>query len=65
VVFLTAAFAVVLEEAVPSAGAFLGLIVTGSETWGEWVGGTLAATLMLPLASFATALVYGLLSQER
>ena len=65
VVFLTAAFAVILEEAVLSAGAFLGLIVTGSETWGEWVGGTLAATLMLPLASFATALVYGLVSQER
>ena len=65
VVFLTAAFAVILEEAVLSVGAFLGLIVTGSETWGEWVGGTLAATLMLPLASFATALVYGLVSQER
>jgi hypothetical protein len=65
VVFLTAAFAVILEEAVLSAGAVLGLIVTGSETWGEWVGGTLAATLMLPLASFATALVYGLVSQER
>ncbi len=65
VVFLTAAFAVILEEAVLSVGALLGLIVTGSETWGEWVGGTLAATLMLPLASFATALVYGLLSQEK
>ena len=65
VVFLTAAFAVILEEAVLSVGAFLGLIVTGSETWGEWVGGTLAATLMLPLASFATALVYGLLAKER
>lgn len=64
VVFLTAAFAVILEEAALSAGAFLGLTVTGSETWGEWVGGTLAATLLLPLASFATALVYGLLSQE-
>jgi hypothetical protein len=65
VVFLTAAFAVILEEVVLAAGAFLGLIVTGSDTWGEWVGGTLAATLMLPLASFATALVYGLVSQER
>ena len=64
-VFLTAAFAVILEEVVLAAGAFLGLIVTGSDTWGEWVGGTLAATLMLPLASFATALVYGLVSQER
>ena len=65
VVFLTAAFAVILEEVVLAAGAFLGLIITGSDTWGEWVGGTLAATLMLPLAAFATALVYGLVSQER
>jgi hypothetical protein len=65
VVFLTAAFAVILEEVVLAAGAFVGLIVTGSETWGEWVGGTLAATLILPLTSFATALVYGLLSSER
>ena len=65
VVFLTAAFAVILEEVVLAAGAFLGLIITGSDTWGEWVGGILTATLMLPLASFATALVYGLVSQER
>ena len=65
VVFLTAAFAVILEEVVLAVGALLGLIITGSDTWGEWVGGTLAATLMLPLASFATALVYGLVSQER
>ena len=65
VVFLTAAFAVILEEVVLAAGALLGLIITGSDTWGEWVGGTLAATLMLPLAAFATALVYGFVSQER
>ena len=65
VVFLTAAFAVILEEVVLAVGAFLGLTITGSDTWGEWVGGTLAATLMLPLAAFATALVYGLVSQER
>jgi hypothetical protein len=65
VVFLTAAFAVLLEEVVLAVGAFLGLTITGSDTWGEWVGGTLAATLMLPLAAFATALVYGLVSQER
>jgi len=65
VVFLTAAFAVILEEVVLATGAYLGLIITGSDTWGEWVGGTIAATLMLPLAAFATALVYGLVSQER
>jgi hypothetical protein len=61
-VFLTAAFAVILEEAVLGAGAFVGLIVSGSETWGEWVGGSVAAVLILPLASFTTALAYNLLS---
>ena len=61
VVFLTAAFAVIVEEAVTDVGALVGLVVSGSDTWGEWVGGTVAEILILPLASFATALVYGLL----
>jgi len=34
-VFLTAAFAVVLEEAVTDAGMLGGLALTGSETWGN------------------------------
>ena len=38
-VFLTAALAVVLEEAVADAGTLGGLALTGSETWGEWMGG--------------------------
>jgi hypothetical protein len=63
-VFLTAAFVVILEEAVLSAGAFVGLVVSGSETWGEWAGGSVAALLILPWASLATALVYNLLSQH-
>jgi hypothetical protein len=63
-VFLTAAFAVILEEAVLGAGAFVGLRVSGSETWGEWIGGSVAAVLILPLASFATALAYSLLSDH-
>jgi hypothetical protein len=58
-VFLTAALAVVLEEAVMDAGALGGLAITGSETWGEWMGCSVAAVLILPIASFATALVYG------
>jgi hypothetical protein len=58
-VFLTAAFAVVLEEAVMDAGALGGLAITGSETWGEWIGGSVAAVAILPIASFATALAYG------
>jgi hypothetical protein len=63
-VFLTAAFAVILEEAVLAAGAYLGLVVSGSETWGEWAGGEVAVILILPLASFTTALTYGLLSHQ-
>jgi hypothetical protein len=64
VVFLTAGFAVIVEEAVTDVGALVGLVVSGSETWGEWVGGTVAEALILPLASFATALGYGLLSRH-
>jgi hypothetical protein len=58
-VFLTAALAVVLEEAVMDAGALVGLALTGSGTWGEWAGGSAAAVMVLPVASFATALAYG------
>jgi hypothetical protein len=63
-VFLTAAFAVILEEGVLGVGAYVGLVVSGSETWGEWVGGSVAALLILPLASLATALTYDCLSQH-
>jgi len=64
VVFLTAGFAVILEETTLSAGALVGLLLSGSETWGEWAGGSVAAALILPLASVATALTYGLLSKH-
>ena len=63
-VFLTAAFAVILEEALLGVGAYIGLIVTGSDRWGEWAGGSVAVILVLPLASFTTALAYGLLSHQ-
>ena len=46
--FLTAAFAVVLEEAVADAGALGGLALTGSETW-EMDGGTAALVVILPV----------------
>jgi hypothetical protein len=62
-VFLTAAFAVVLEEAFESAGTLIGMELTGSETWGQWVGGSVATIIILPVASFTTALVYGHLRQ--
>jgi len=58
-VFLTAALAVVLEEAIAHAGTLGGLALTGSETWGQWIGGSVATVLILPVASFATALAYG------
>jgi hypothetical protein len=58
-VFLTAAFAVVLEEAVAGAGSVVGQALTGSESWGEWMGGSVATLAILPVASFTTALVYG------
>jgi hypothetical protein len=58
-VFLTSAFAVVLEEAIADAGTQGGLALTGSVTWGEWAGGSVATIVILPVASFATALVYG------
>ena len=58
-VFLTAALAVVLEEAIADAGTLGGLALTGSETWGQWIGGSVATVLILPVASFATALAYG------
>ena len=63
-VFLTAAFAVILEEGILSAGAFVGLLLSGLETWGEWAGGSVAAVLILPLASLATAVTYGLLTKR-
>ena len=35
------------------------LELTASETWGQWLGGSVATIAILPVASFATALVYG------
>jgi hypothetical protein len=58
-VFLTSAFAVVLEEAVEAAGALVGLELTGSDSWGQWLGGSVGTIIILPVASFTTALVYG------
>jgi hypothetical protein len=64
VAFLTAALAVVLEQAVADAGASGGLALTGSEVWGEWVGGSVATVAILPVTSFATALAYGRLRRS-
>ena len=57
-VLLTATVAYYFEEVVIHAGAEAALLVTGSSTWGEWVGGSLVATLVIPLGAFATSLAY-------
>jgi uncharacterized membrane protein (DUF2068 family) len=57
-VFLTAAFATVLEEVAIHAGAVVGLLVSGSDTWGQWLGGSIATSLFMPLAAFATSVAY-------
>jgi hypothetical protein len=57
-VFLTATLALILEEALIHAGALVGLLISGSDTWGEWVGATIAASLITPLAALATSVTY-------
>src|ERR687894_503908 len=53
-VFLTATLAFILEEALIHAGALVGHLVAGSETWGEGIGGSIAASLITPLAALTT-----------
>jgi hypothetical protein len=57
-VFMTASVAYYLEEVVIHLGAWMTGAVTGSHTWGEWVGGSLLAALVMPLAAFATSLAH-------
>jgi hypothetical protein len=63
-VFLTAAFGVVLEEAVSHVGAVAGLVATNSDTWGQWLGSSIATMLVMPLAAFATSIEYTHLRQS-
>ena len=58
----TATLAFVLEEALVHAGAVGGYLVSGSHTWGEWIGGSIVAALIIPLAAFTTSLAYGRLA---
>ena len=55
-VFMTATVAYYLEGAVIHEGAQVAGSLTGSHTWGEWVGGSIVATLAVPLAAFVTSL---------
>jgi hypothetical protein len=62
-VLLTATVAYYFEGVVIHAGAHLALLATGSSTWGEWVGGSMVATLAIPLGAFATSLAYSSLAR--
>jgi hypothetical protein len=57
-VFLTATSAAVLEEVAVHAGGVAGFVVSGSDTWGQWLGGSIAIVLVMPLAAFATSVTY-------
>jgi hypothetical protein len=57
-VFLTATLAAVFEEVAVHAGGVAGLLVSGSDTWGQWLGGSIAIVVMMPLAAFATSVTY-------
>jgi hypothetical protein len=54
----TATLAFVSEEAVIHAGALATGSITGSHTWGEWVGGVIVAALAIPLAALTTSVAY-------
>ena len=54
----TATLAFVSEEALIHAGALVTGSVTGSHTWGEWVGGSIVAALAIPLAALTTSVAY-------
>ena len=54
----TATLAFVMEETLVHVGAAGGHLVSGSDTWGEWMGGSVVAAMAIPLAAFATSLAY-------
>jgi len=54
----TATLAFVMEEAVIHAGALAMGSISGSHTWGEWVGGSIVAALAIPLAALTTSVAY-------
>jgi hypothetical protein len=62
--FMTATVAYFLEGTVIHFGAQVAGLVTGSHTWGEWVGGSMVATLVLPLAAFATSLAHESITKQ-
>ena len=63
-VFLTATVALILEEMLVHAGALAGVLITGSDSWGEWAGATIGASLITPLAALATSVTYQRLATQ-
>ena len=57
-VFMTATVAYYLEGVVIDLGAWTAGWITESQTWGEWMGGSILASLVTPLAAFATSLAH-------
>src|SRR5215203_5544269 len=57
-VFATASVAYYLEGVMIDLGAWTAGLMTGSHTWGEWVGGAILATVVTPVAAFATSLAH-------
>jgi hypothetical protein len=47
-----------MEETLVHLGAVGGHLVSGSDTWGEWIGGSIVAAMAIPLAAFATSIAY-------
>jgi len=47
-----------MEEVLVHVGAVGGYLVSGSHTWGEWIGGSIVAAMAIPLAAFTTSIAY-------
>ena len=59
----TSTLAFVSEEAVIHVGALATGSITGSHTWGEWIGGSMVAALAIPLAALTTSVAYSRVSK--
>jgi hypothetical protein len=63
-ILATATLAFILEEALIHMGSVGGYLVSGSHTWGEWIGGSTVAALVIPLAAFTTSVAYKRVAQS-
>ena len=64
-VFLTATLAFIFEEIAIDVGGSVGVLVSDSETWGEYIGAVIAGSLISPLAALTTATTYERLTHAR